>query len=73
VTMVELEDEQLKKFKILYLALTVLIGLIGVIIAFVTGNRIIGYVFIMIAAFVMLGGSIMYARLYKNRKIKGFD
>ncbi len=43
------------------------------IIAFLTGNRIIGYVFIAIAAFVMLGGSIMYARLYKDRKLKGFD
>lgn len=69
----ELEDQQLKKFKMLYLGLTVLIGLIGVIIAFLTGDRIIGYIFIAIAAFVMLGGSIMYARLYKNRKLKGFD
>jgi hypothetical protein len=71
--MVELETEQLKKFKFLYLALTVLIGLIGVIIAFLTGNKVIGYVFIAIAAFVMLGGSIMYAQLYKGRKIKDID
>jgi Sec-independent protein secretion pathway component TatC len=69
----ELEDAQLKKFKMLYLVLTVLIGLIGVIIAFLTGDRIIGYIFIAIAAFVMLGGSIMYARLFRNRKLKGFD
>lgn len=71
--MVELESEQLKKFKILYLALTLLIGLIGVILAFLTGDRTIGYIFITIAAFVMLGGSIMYAQLYKGRKIKDFD
>jgi drug/metabolite transporter (DMT)-like permease len=71
--MVELETEQLKKFKFLYLALTLLIGLIGVIIALLTGNKTIGYVFIAIAAFVMLGGSIMYAQLWKGRKIKDID
>jgi drug/metabolite transporter (DMT)-like permease len=69
----ELESAQLKKFKILYLALTVLIGLVGVIIALLTGDRTIGYVFIMIAAFVMLGGSIMYSQLYRNRKLKDID
>ncbi len=71
--MVELENEQLKKFKVLYLVLTLLIGLIGVIIAFLTGDRTIGYIFIAIAAFVMLGGSIMYAQLWKGRKIKDID
>jgi hypothetical protein len=70
---VELESEQLKKFKVLYLTLTVLVGLAGVVIAFLTGNRIIGYIFIALAAFVMLGGSIMYARLYRNRKIQDID
>lgn len=69
----ELESEQLKKFKVLYLTLTVLVGLAGVVIAFLTGNRIIGYIFIALAAFVMLGGSIMYARLYRNRKIQDID
>jgi len=69
----ELESAQLKKFKILYLTLTVLIGLIGVVIAFLTGNKTIGYVFIAIAAFVMLGGSIMYSQLYRNQKLKDID
>jgi drug/metabolite transporter (DMT)-like permease len=70
---VELESAQLKKFKILYLALTVLIGLLGVVIAFLTGNKTLGYIFIALAAFVMLGGSIMYAQLYKNRKFNDID
>jgi drug/metabolite transporter (DMT)-like permease len=69
----ELESEQLKKFKILYLVITVLIGLIGVILAFLTGDKTIGYIFIALAAFVMLGGSIMYAQLYRNRKLKDLD
>jgi drug/metabolite transporter (DMT)-like permease len=69
----ELESAELKKFKILYLVLTVLIGLVGVVIAFLTGDKNIGYIFIVIAAFVMLGGSIMYSQLYRNRKIKDID
>jgi drug/metabolite transporter (DMT)-like permease len=69
----ELESAQLKKFKMIYLTITVLIGLIGVVIAFLTGNKTIGYIFIMIAAFVMLGGSIMYSQLYKGQKLKDID
>jgi drug/metabolite transporter (DMT)-like permease len=57
----------------IYLTITVLIGLIGVVIAFLTGNKTIGYIFIMIAAFVMLGGSIMYSQLYKGQKLKDID
>lgn len=69
----QLETEQLKIFKIAYLALTVLIGAIGVIYALITGDRTVGYIIIALAAMVMLGGAIMYSQLYKSQKIKDID
>jgi len=70
---VELGSEQLIKFKIAYLVLTVLIGIIGVVVAFLTGDKTIGYVLIVVAALVMLSGSIMYSRLYRDQKLRDLD
>ncbi|HUL61500.1 MAG TPA: hypothetical protein VLT35_00435 [Methanocella sp.] len=67
----ELETEQLKKFKFAYLALAALIGVLGVVVAFLTGDRNIGLVLIAVAALALLGGSIMYARLYRDQQLRG--
>ncbi len=69
----QLESEPLRKFKIAYLVLTMVIGALGVIIGILTGNRTIGYIIIALAAMVMLGGAIIYSQLYKNQKIKDID
>lgn len=71
--LVELETEQLKKFKYAYLALAALIGVLGVAVAFLTGDRNIGLVLIAVAALVVLGGSIMYSRLYRDQQLRGLD
>ncbi len=70
---VELETEQLKKFKIAYLGLAALIGVLGVVVAFLTGDRTIGFVLIAVAALVLLGGSITYARLYRDQQLRDLD
>jgi len=70
VNPVELETEQLKKFKFAYLALAALIGVLGVVVAFLTGDRNIGLVLIAVAALALLGGSIMYARLYRDQQLR---
>ena len=68
----DLVSPELSKFKTAYLVLSVAIGIVAVAV-YLLGHRYIALALIVLAALVILGGSIIFSHLYRSQKDKDFD
>lgn len=66
----EMSDRQLEAFKVAYLALAVLVGLLGLAVHFLLDDDLIALALIVLASVVVLVGSWLWARFYWKRKFK---
>ena len=63
-------DRDLRNFRLAYLVLAVLVGALGVAVHFVSHEDYIALGLVVVAAAIVAVGSMIWARMYRNRKMK---